>query len=79
MKIDFSTIPQDVVEDWKHHPGTAHLMGQLLEAERHWLKRMVADSISSAFPVTTAGHGGRCAELRQVIEDIKDAKGAKSE
>ncbi len=78
MKIDFSTVPADLVEDWKHNPVTQHLVGQLAAAERHWLGRMVADSISSAYPVTVAGHGGRCAELRQVIEDIKEAKGAKT-
>lgn len=75
MRIDFEALSPDIVEDWKHHPGTQYLMAKLLEVDRHWVQRMVTDSIASAFPVTVAGHGGRCAQLRHLIEDIKEAKG----
>ena len=79
MKIDFSTVPADIVEDWKHHPGTLHLIGQLAEADRHWVKRMVIDACATHHGETISSHGGRCAELRQIIEDIKEAKGVTSE
>lgn len=79
MKISFEKLSAHLVEEWQHHPGTQHLVAQLVEAERHWVKRMVADSIASAYPVTVAGHGGRCAEIRQIIDDIKDAKGSMPE
>lgn len=79
MKLDFEELSADVVEEWKYHPGTQVLMKQLIAARAHWSGRLELDASSAAKSTKVASHGGRCVQLRQVIDDIKDAKGKKSE
>lgn len=77
MRIDFSELAPDTVEDWKQHPATQVLMQQLKATLNHWAGRLEKDASNAAKPALVASHGGRCAQLRQAIEEIKDAKGAK--
>jgi len=76
MRTDYSTVPVEVVEDWKHHPGTQHLVQQLRAAHEHWLGRLEQASANGHELTEVSGLGGRCAVLRQLIADIKEAKGA---
>ena len=75
MRLDFSALPEDMVEDWKHHPGTQYLVKVLAAAQAHWSGRCEKSAANGETANVTSGLGGRALQLRETLTDIVEAKG----
>jgi hypothetical protein len=51
----------------------------LRKAHDHWLGRLEIAAANGHELTEVSGLGGRCAILRQLTQEIRDAKGAKAE
>lgn len=68
-------LSAETVEEWKEHPGTEALLRDLASRHTDQLRNLEQLAAAGEYHGRVNATGGRCAELREVIRMIREAKG----
>lgn len=79
MSVSFARYPAEDVEIWRAHPLTEFLVAALKAEHQDVLKRLEIAASSGNEHQVLCAFGGKCAQLRALIQAIEGAKGAESE
>lgn len=77
--IKFDRQSADNVEIWKSDPVTEHLVAELKREHKEQLKALEIGAAGGNAHEALTAMGGRCSELRKLIDAIAEAKGSETD